>query len=167
MQAAKPGLTTLLGQRFSLDQGLLWLGRFALLGVLVGGCWLLLILAWQLALSPPAPPLGVPGPPAEVGRELAARHLFGHQQGAGNAAGDVKGEFRLLGVIAGSGQTSSVALLLRDGDARPLVVVTGGEAAPGIRLLRVEKNRAVLLRDGLEVVLQLPGDTRRSSVSGS
>ncbi len=166
VRAAKYGVTKLFSQHFNLDRGLLYLGRGALLGVLVIAGWLLPVLGWQVVLSPP-PPLATPGLPTEVAHELAAQHLFGRIGTPSITSSEATADYRLVGVIFGKGQSPSLALLLREGESRPQVVASGGEVAPGLRLARVERQRAVLSRDGRELVLQLPEGAARARTPGS
>lgn len=144
-----------------------WLGRLASLVVLAVGAWLLAAIGWQLVPSPPSPPPAAPGAPVDVAHDVAARQLLGKMaaMAAPTTGGD--GGFRLLGVIAGGGQTPGVALVQASGESKPKVVAEGGEVAAGVRLLRVEQRQVLLSQNGREVGLKLPEAGRQQPASPS
>ena len=132
-----------------------WLARFLALALGLGGIWLLQLQLWQF-LTPrglPAPPL--PESPSATAAQLAGLHLFGLAAQPRPTQAESQ-EFRLVGLIAASGDKPGAALLLRQGESRPLVVANGASPAPGLVLQRMEPRAVWLSRDGVETRLALP-----------
>lgn len=132
-----------------------WLARFLALALGLGGIWLLQLQLWQF-LTPrglPAPPL--PESPSASAAQLAELHLFGLAAQPRPTQAESQ-EFRLVGLIAASGDKPGAALLLRQGESRPLVVANGASPAPGLVLQRMEPRAVWLSRDGVETRLALP-----------
>lgn len=92
-----------------------WLARFLALALGLGGIWLLQLQLWQF-LTPrglPAPPL--PESPSASAAQLAELHLFGLAAQPRPTQAESQ-EFRLVGLIAASGDKPGAALLLRQGE---------------------------------------------------
>lgn len=152
MRFPKPDvLRQVRGERLLL--GLAWTGLLLLIG---GGLWLDIELFWSLRRLEHAPPLAVPTDPAAGAGALAQRHLFG-MPGSGPApAAAAPSEFRLLGVLAGRDHETGAAILLVEGEKRPLVVRVGQDIANGIRLSGLAARQAFIDRNGTRQTLELP-----------
>lgn len=138
-----------------------------------------LLLAWQLASlvwlavpNPeaarwkPAPAYVDPTPPKPVVSDdsLAASHLFGeYQAGAVSDAAslanapDTQLNFTLLGILAGSSDAESLALISREGgDEAPFRI--GDDVSPGVNLQAIFPDRVILSRNGRLETLRLDKD---------
>ena len=138
-----------------------------------------LLLAWQLASlvwlavpTPeaarwkPAPAYVDPTPPKPVVSDdsLAASHLFGeYQAGAVSDAAslanapDTQLNFTLLGILAGSSDAESLALISREGgDEAPFRI--GDDVSPGVNLQAIFPDRVILSRNGRLETLRLDKD---------
>lgn len=140
---------------------------------------LALLIAWQLASlawlwvplpesarwqPAPAPLEQAPPRPAAGNDGLAAAHLFGEYRAsaAGDAASlanapDTQLNFTLLGILAGSSDAESMALIARDGgDEAPFRI--GDDVSPGVTLQAIFPDRVILARGGRLETLRLDKD---------
>lgn len=136
----------------------------SLFGTLVTAA-LVLVLAWLLAQwtwTFLAPARVAETPAASGGTDLAAvARLFGGAAptGAGAAAGPSSG-IRLKGVVAPSPAETGSAVFNLGG--KDVAVNLGGELQPGVTLVAVERDHAVISRSGVRERIDL--DTRMAAV---
>lgn len=140
---------------------------------------LAMLIAWQLASlvwlwvplpesagwkpAPAAPPPAA-AKPAATPDALASAHLFGeYRAGAvGDAASlanapDTQLNFTLLGILAGSSDEESLALIAREGgDEAPYRI--GTDVSPGVTLQAIFPDRVILARGGRLETLRLDKD---------
>lgn len=138
---------------------------------------LLCVLAWQLAtllwtLIPlpqsaawaPAPGLVDSGPQRQPlnADALAAAHLFGQLQTSASTASlanapDTQLNFTLLGILAGSTEAESLALIAKDNaDEAPYSI--GDDVSQGVSLQAIFPDRVILARNGRLETLRLDKD---------
>lgn len=138
---------------------------------------LLCVLAWQLAtllwtLVPlpqsaawsPAPGMVESGPQRQAlnADALAAAHLFGQLQTSASTASlanapDTQLNFTLLGILAGSTEAESLALIAKDNtDEAPYSI--GDDVSPGVNLQAIFPDRVILSRNGRLETLRLDKD---------
>lgn len=138
---------------------------------------LLCVLAWQLAtllwtLVPlpqssawaPAPGLADTTAPRQAlnADALAAAHLFGQLQTSASTASlanapDTQLNFTLLGILAGSTEAESLALIAKDsGDEAPYSI--GDDVSQGVNLQAIFPDRVILSRNGRLETLRLDKD---------
>lgn len=137
------------------------------LGTLVTAA-LVLVLAWLLAawtwvfLAPQ--PASAPAPGAG-GIDLAAvAKLFGAAAPAGSATpGAGTSGLRLKGVIAPT--PASIGSAVFNAGGKDIAVALGGEVQPGVQLVAVEPDHAVILRSGVRERVDL--ETRMAAVPRS
>lgn len=126
---------------------------------------LVLALAWVVAKWTwvfVAPPAGAAALPAASGVDLAAvARIFGGAAPAGPAspAASASG-LRLKGVVAPSPAHTGSAVFNAGG--RDLAVPLGGEVQPGVKLVQVEPDHAIVARAGVRERIDL--DTRMAPV---
>lgn len=140
---------------------------------------LAMLIAWQLASllwlwvpvpetarwkpAPAAPDLSPPRPAASSD-SLAGAHLFGEYRAsaASDAASianapDTQLNFTLLGILAGSSDAESMALIAREGgDEAPFRI--GDDVSPGVTLQAIFPDRVILARGGRLETLRLDKD---------
>lgn len=140
---------------------------------------LAMLIAWQLASlvwlwvplpesarwkpAPAAPPPAA-ARPAATPDALASAHIFGeYRAGAvGDAASmanapDTQLNFTLLGILAGSSDAESLALISREGgDEAPYRI--GADVSPGVTLQAIFPDRVILARGGRLETLRLDKD---------
>lgn len=140
---------------------------------------LAMLIAWQLASlvwlwvplpesarwqpAPAAPPPAAAKPVATPDA-LASAHIFGEYRAgaAGDAASlanapDTQLNFTLLGILAGSSDAESLALIAREGgDEAPYRI--GADVSPGITLQAIFPDRVILARGGRLETLRLDKD---------
>ena len=140
---------------------------------------LAMLIAWQLASlvwlwvplpesarwkpAPAAPPAAAVKP-ATTPDALASAHLFGEYRAgaAGDAASlanapDTQLNFTLLGILAGSSDAESLALIAREGgDEAPYRI--GADVSPGVTLQAIFPDRVILARGGRLETLRLDKD---------
>jgi hypothetical protein len=96
--------------------------------------------------------------PVAAAHSVAARHLLGVPN-TQSTSGDTPGRtsFRLLGLMTASGRWPGFAILSQGGK-ESLVVMEGEEIVPGVSLLKVLSDQAVIGRDGSteSLTLNLP-----------
>lgn len=133
---------------------------------------LVLALAWQLAywtwvfLAPRAEPAAAA--PAEGGVDLAvAARLFGGTAGAPAAApGASASGLRLKGVVAPSpGRTASA--VFSTGAGRDRAVLLDAEVQPGVKLVEVHPDHAVVSRGGVRERIDLEARRGGSAAPGA
>ncbi len=138
---------------------------------------LVAVLAWQLAgllwvLVPmpqsaawkPAPGFVDPatGKVALNADALAAAHLFGQYQASASSASlanapDTQLNFTLLGILSGSTEKESLALIAKDAtDEAPYAI--GDDVSPGVNLQAIFPDRVILSRNGRLETLRLDKD---------
>lgn len=136
------------------------------------------VLAWQLAtllwtLIPlPASARWTPAPgfvdpkPARAALNadaLAGAHLFGQYQASASAtnvanAPDTQLAFTLLGILAGTRDKESLALIAKDNaDEAPYAI--GDDVSPGVALTAIFTDRVILSRNGQLETLRLDKDS--------
>ncbi|ROH89159.1 type II secretion system protein GspC [Stagnimonas aquatica] len=138
-----------------------------------------LLIAWQLAslvwLAVPTPEAArwkpapayvdpTPPKPAVNNDGLASSHLFGeYRAGAVSDAAslanapDTQLNFTLLGILAGSSDAESLALISREGgDEAPFRI--GDDVSPGVNLQAIFPDRVILSRNGRLETLRLDKD---------
>ena len=116
---------------------------------------------WQPAPAAPAP---AAARPAATSDTLASAHLFGQYRAsaAGDAASlanapDTQLNFTLLGILAGSSDSESLALIAREGgDEAPYRI--GADVSPGVTLQAIFPDRVILARGGRLETLRLDKD---------
>lgn len=127
---------------------------YAVLTLLIlGGVWLNLELAWSFRDQPHRPP---PAPPADIGDiagTIAQRHLFG-QHTTAPAPGNTP-DYRLLGVLLSQRQNESVAILQSTEGKPAQLVKIGQDLAPGLQLIALSEQQAVLARAGEKLTVIL------------
>jgi general secretion pathway protein C len=130
----------------------------------------LAILFWGLMPLPaaatwmPAPGVAdlAPARPALNPDILAAAHLFGQYQASASAASlanapDTQLNFTLLGILAGSNERDSLALIAKEGgDEAPYSI--GDDISPGVNLQAIFVDRVILSRNGRLETLRLDKD---------
>lgn len=110
---------------------------------------------WTWAWLAPRPEPALQAPLA-VARLDAGYRLFGNARAARASAAPGAGTpFRLVGLVAASGQEPGYAVLSADGK-RALAVRQGAEIEPGTRLVEVNADHVVLDRRGMRETLNLP-----------
>ncbi|MDP3857566.1 MAG: type II secretion system protein GspC [Stagnimonas sp.] len=140
---------------------------------------LAMLIAWQLAslfwlwlptpastrwAPAPAPAELAPAKPAAGSDALASAHLFGeYRAGAASDAAslanapDTQLNFTLLGILAGSSDAESLALIAREGgDEAPFHI--GDDVSPGVSLQAIFPDRVILARGGRLETLRLDKD---------
>ena len=138
---------------------------------------LLCVLAWQLAtllwtLLPlpasaawsPAPGMVESGPQRQAlnADALAAAHLFGQLQTSASTASlanapDTQLNFTLLGILSGSTEAESLALIAKDNaDEAPYSI--GDDVSQGVNLQAIFPDRVILSRNGRLETLRLDKD---------
>jgi len=134
--------------------------------------WQLASLVWQWvpvpesarwAPAPAAPDLNPPKPVASSDT-LVSAHLFGEYRAsaAGDAASlanapDTQLNFTLLGILAGSSDAESLALIAPEGgDEAPFRI--GDDVSPGVTLQAIFPDRVILARGGRLETLRLDKD---------
>lgn len=137
---------------------------------------LVAVLAWQLAsllwtLVPlpksavwtPAPGFVDPAPtkPPLNMDALASAHVFGQLQSSASTASlanapDTQLNFTLLGILAGSTERESLALIAKDNDEAPYAI--GDDVSPGVNLQAIFPDRVILSRNGRLETLRLDKD---------
>lgn len=133
--------------------GLAGTSLFLLIGV---GLWLNIELLWSLRGQDHAPPAMLPSDPLASAGTVSRRHLFG-LPGTLPGRQEVAVEFSLLGILADQHSTAGAAILLTQGEKRPLIAHIGETIAPGIRLTGLSTRQATLTRNGSPFTLDLPG----------
>ena len=146
-------------QREHLLPGLAGTCLFLLIGAAL---WLNIELLWSLRGQDHAPPAILPSDPPAIADTVSRRHLFG-LAGAMPERREVAVEFSLLGILAGSNSTAGAAILLNQGEKRPLIAHVGETLAPGIRLTGLSARQATLTRNGSPFTLDLPGPSVAAS----
>lgn len=147
--------------REHLLPSLAWAG---LLLLITGGIWFNVDLAWSLRNEDHAPPATLPNDPQSTAAAITHRHLFGQPETATGPAA-APPEFHLLGVLAGHRPEQGSAILLANGEKRPLIAHVGQTIAPGLRLTGLAPRQVTLSRHGVSQTLELPGPpaaTKRS-----
>ncbi len=133
--------------------------------------WQLAALLWTLVPMPksaawtPSPGFVDPKPlkPKLNVEALAASHLFGQPQaGVATAslanAPDTQLAFTLLGILAGSTERESLALIAKDAnDEAPYAI--GDDVSPGVTLQAIFPDRVILSRSGRLETLRLDKDS--------
>lgn len=137
---------------------------------------LVAVLAWQLAsllwtLVPlpksaawtPAPGFVDPAPtkPPLNMDALASAHVFGQLQSNASTASlanapDTQLNFTLLGILAGSTERESLALIAKDNDEAPYAI--GDDVSSGVNLQAIFPDRVILSRNGRLETLRLDKD---------
>lgn len=126
--------------------------------------WSLIPLPTSVAWSP-APGFVDPAPARlSVNVDaLASAHLFGQYQATPSAASlanapDTQLAFTLLGILAGSTERESLALIAKDNsDEAPYAI--GDDVAPGVNLHAIFPDRVILARNGRLETLRLDKDS--------
>ncbi len=125
---------------------------------------LVLVLAWIAARGTwvfLAPPAVAPATRAEGAVDLAAvARLFGGSAPSGAAATGAGPGLRLKGVVAPSPASSGAAVFNAGG--KDVAVMLGGEVQPGVKLVAVEGDHAVVSRAGVRSRIDL--ETRMAAV---
>lgn len=129
---------------------------------------LVLALAWVLAKWTwvfVAPPAAAPLAPAASGVDLAAvARLFGGSAPSDAASSAPGGSgLRLKGVVAPS--PADIGSAVFNAGGRDIAVALGGEVKPGVKLVAVERDHAVVSRGGVRERVDL--DTRMAPVPRS
>jgi general secretion pathway protein C len=147
-----------------------------LLGLLIA--WQLASLVWLAVPTPeaarwkPAPAYVDPTPPKPVSNEgLASSHLFGEYRAGAVAdaaslanAPDTQLNFTLLGILAGSSDSESLALIAREGgDEAPFRI--GDDVSPGVNLQAIFPDRVILSRNGRLETLRLDKDAPSNALA--
>ena len=146
--------------------------------------WQLASLVWTLVPLPasaawtPAPGFVDPTPtkPALNPETLANAHLFGQYQATASTASlanapDTQLNFTLLGILSGSTEKESLALIAKDNtDEAPYAI--GDDVSPGVTLQAIFLDRVILARNGQLETLRLDKDAPSNApvfnaVSGS
>ena len=129
-------------------------GALALLG--------LVLAYWSWAWLAPRPEPGALAAPQADGRAIALSQaslaLFGGARADGNAAAPAAGSIRLLGIVAATGNQAGYAVLRLDGK-QTVAVAQGAEVEPGLRLVEVQVDHIVLVRNGGREKLAWPEKT--------
>jgi general secretion pathway protein C len=139
-------------------------GRFGTLVTVA----LVLALAWVLAKWTwvfVAPPVAAPAAPAGPGTDLAAvAGLFGGAapSGASSPAASASG-LRLKGVVAPS--PAHIGSAVFNAGGRDMAVPLGAEVQPGVKLVEVEPDHAIVSRAGVRERIDI--DTRMAPVPRS
>lgn len=119
---------------------------------------LVVVLAWQLAhwtwvFVSPAPLAGAA--PAEGPADLAvAARLFGGTAGAVSTTTASTSSLRLKGVVAPTPGTAASAIFNK-GSGKDVSVYIGGEVEPGVKLVEVMPDAAVVSRSGVRERIEL------------
>ncbi len=132
--------------------------------------WQLALLLWTLVPLPksaawsPAPGFVDPAPvrPTLNVDALAAAHLFGQYQASASTASlanapDTQLAFTLLGILAGSTEKESLALIAKD-NAEEAPYSIGDDISPGVNLQAIFVDRVILSRNGRLETLRLDKD---------
>ena len=139
---------------------------------------LVALLAWQLAallwtLMPlpksaawsPAPGFVDPAPPKSALNvdALVNAHLFGQYQASASAASlanapDTQLNFTLLGILAGTTEAESLALIAKDSTDEGAYSI-GDDVSPGVNLQAIFPDRVILSRQGRLETLRLDKDS--------
>lgn len=131
---------------------------------LAGLFWVLVPVPKSVAWAP-APGFIAPsaGKPVLNQDALAAAHLFGQYQASASTASlanapDTQLNFTLLGILAGSKESESRALIAKEaGDEGAYAI--GDDIAPGVNLQAIFPDRAILSRNGRLETLRLDKDS--------
>lgn len=128
------------------------------------------ILLWTLVPTPasaawtPAPGFVDPAPPRTALNvdALAAAHVFGQYQATASTASlanapDTQLNFTLLGILAGTRDKESRALIAKD-NAEEGAYSIGDDVAPGVTLQAIFLDRVILSRNGQLETLRLDKD---------
>jgi len=122
-------------------------GRFGTLVTVA----LVLALAWVLAKWTwvfLAPPVAASAAPADPGVDLAAvASLFGAAAPSGAASPASTSGLRLKGVVAPS--PAHIGSAVFNAGGRDMAVLLGGEVQPGVKLVEVEPDHAIVSRAGV------------------
>jgi general secretion pathway protein C len=95
-----------------------------------------------------------PAPRVEPGVDLAAvARLFGGQAPAGGAAATGGSGLRLKGVVAPS--PASIGSAVFNAGGKDIAVMLGGEIQPGVKLVEVDSDHAVISRAGVRERIDL------------
>lgn len=134
--------------------GVVWLATLAAIAALgvAGAHW-----TWAWFAPRPEPTTQAP---MTVARLDAAYRLFGDTRAnRSSAAPAASASFKLLGLVAASGDEPGYAVLRLDGQ-RAIAVRQGGEIEAGARLVEVNADHVVLDRGGMRETLALPRQGR-------
>lgn len=132
--------------------------------------WQLAALLWTLVPLPksaawsPAPGFVDPAPAGKMFNidALAGAHVFGQYQASASTASmanapDTQLAFTLLGILAGSTEKESLALIAKDNaDEAPYSI--GDDVSPGVNLQAIFTDRVILSRSGRLETLRLDKD---------
>lgn len=129
---------------------------------------LVVVLAWQLAhwtwvfLAPPATSAPAPDSPADLA--VAARLFNGTLSGASTASAAAASSLRLKGVVAPVPGTAASAIF-NLGSGKDVSIFIGNEVQPGVKLVEVLPDAAIVSRAGARERIEL--EARKSGGPGA